>query len=298
MQFAPGKLCRRVTIAVASASFFVWPVMGVERAALLPDFSGYWGRNSVDPSPPSSGPGPVMNKTGTFYMRVGDDTNPILKPSAAEALRKAGAISRTGDNFPTPSNQCWPMAPPNIWRSMGLEIVQRKDVVTILYNVDQFVRRVRIGGRHPARVTPSWFGDSVGHYEGDTLVIDTIGIKAGRYSMVDNYGTPQTESLHVIERIRLIDGEAAKQATQRSERESGRVEVDMGGASIDENYHGKGLQIIFTVEDPNVFTKIWSASVAYRRALGGWEERVCADNPHNLITGKDADVPKAEKPDF
>jgi hypothetical protein len=267
-------------------------------ADAIPDFSGYWGKNSVDPGPPPSGQGPVMNKTGTFYMRVGNDESPILKPSAAQAVRAAGAISRTGENFPTPSNQCWPMAPPNIWRSMGLMIVQTKDIVTILYNVDDFFRKVRIGGAHPAHVTPSYYGDSIGHYEGDTLVVDTVGIKPGRYAMVDNYGSPQTEGLHVVERIRLIDGEDARRAAAETERLSGRVEVEMGGATVDETYKGKGLQIVFTVEDPNVFTMPWSAAVTYRRAAGSWEERVCADNPHNLITGKDADVPVAAKPDF
>lgn len=272
------------------------PLLAAESA--IPDFSGYWGKNSVDPGPPPSGIGPVTNTTRTFYMRIGDDKSPILKPNAAEAVRKAGAISKTGENFPTPSNQCWPMAPPNIWRSMGLEIVQEKNVATILYNVDQFFRKVRIGGTHPDRVTPTWFGDSIGHYEGDTLVIDTVGIKPGRYSMVDNYGSPQTPSLHVVERIRLIDGDAAKRAAGETERLSGRVEVEMGGASIDESYQGKGLQIVFTVDDAAVFTMPWSAQVTYRRALGGWEERVCADNPHNPISGIDADVPRADKPDF
>jgi len=266
--------------------------------APIPDFSGHWGKNSVDPGLPPSGPGPVTNTTHSFYMRIGDDKAPILKPQAAEAVREAAAISKTGENFPTPSNQCWPMAPPNIWRSMGFEIVQQRDVVTLLFDVDQFVRRVRIGGKHPDYLTPSWFGDSIGHYEGDTLVIDTVGIRPGRYSMVDNYGSPQTESLHVVERIRLIDGAAAKASALAAERLSGRVEVDMGGASVDEAYTGMGLQVVFTVDDPNVFTMPWSAQVTYRRALGGWEERVCADNPHNFISGKDADVPRAEKPDF
>ena len=274
------------------------PAMAANTDAAIPDFSGYWGKNSVDPYLPPSGTGPVTNKTRTFYMRVGDDENPILKPNAAEAVRKAGAISRTGENFPTPSNQCWPMAPPNIWRSMGFEIVQQKDVVTLLYNVDDFFRKVRIGGRHPDRVTPSYYGDSIGHYEGDTLVIDTIGIKPGRYSMVDNYGSPQTEGLHVVERIRLIDGAEGARIAAETEKNSGRVEVDMGGATVDETYKGKALQVVFTVEDPNVFTKPWSAQVVYRRAAGGWEERVCADNPHNPISGKDADVPRAAKPDF
>jgi hypothetical protein len=237
------------------------------------------------------GPGPVMNKTRTFYMRVGDDENPILKPPAAEAVRKAATISRTGTNFPTPSNQCWPMSPPNIWRSMGLMIVQKPERVTILYNVDQFVRRVRIGGAHPEHVEASYYGDSIGHYEGDTLVVDTIGIKPGRYSMVDNYGTPQTETLHVVERIRLIGHDAAEAAVEETERLSGRVEVEMGGASVDEDYKGPGLQVVFTVDDRAVFTVPWSAAVTYRRALGGWEERVCAEGMHNYISGRDADVP-------
>ena len=72
----------------------------------------------------------------------------------------------------------------------------------------------------------------------------------------------------------------------------------MGGASVDEAYAGPGLQVVFTVDDAAVFTMPWSASATYRRALGGWEERVCADNPHNYISGKDADVPRTDSPDF
>ena len=49
-------------------------------------------------------------------------------------------------------------------------------------------------------VTPAWYGDSVGHYEGDTLVIDTVGIKVGPFAMVDMYGTPHSAALHVVER--------------------------------------------------------------------------------------------------
>ena len=45
---------------------------------------------------------------------------------------------------------------------------------------------------HPVRVAPSWYGDSVGHYEGDTLVIDTVAIKIGPFAMVDMYGTPHS----------------------------------------------------------------------------------------------------------
>lgn len=298
LKFVSSARSRVLMAGAVSTALLVWPFVGADSAAPIPDFSGYWGKNSVDPGSPPSGPGPVTNKTHSFYMRMGDDENPILRPSAAEALRKAGAMSRKGENFPTPSNQCWPMSPPLIWHSMEVEILQQKDVVTILHPFDQYVRRVRIGGKHPDHVTSSWFGDSIGHYEGDTLVVDTVGIKPGRYSMVDNYGTPQTDRLHVVERIRLIDAEDAARTTFEIEHSNGRIDVDKGGPSIDESYKGKGLQIVFTVDDPSMFTKQWSAQVVYRHALDGWEEGICADNPHDLISGVDTDVPRAEKPDF
>ena len=283
-------VCAIVMAAALTAS-------GAPNGSAIPDFSGFWGRNSVDYEPPPSGPGPVMNKTRTFYMRVGDDANPILRSDAATAVRNAGEISRTGVNFPTPSNQCTPWSPPYAWRALEMQIVQQQNQVTILYVGDQQIRRVRLNSQHPARVEPSWAGDSVGHYEGDTLVIDTIGIKFGRNSMIDNYGTPYSESLHLVERIRLINGATAKVAAEKSERDSGRVEVWMGGATIDTNYD-KGLEIRFTVDDPKIFTTPWSGAVTYRRALGEWEERVCADNPHDYNSGTDVPVPRADKPDF
>ena len=58
---------------------------------------------------------------------------------------------------------------------------------------------------HPTTPTPSWYGDSVGHFEGDTLVVDTVGFKVGPLSMVDIYGTPHSEALHLVERYRLVD---------------------------------------------------------------------------------------------
>jgi hypothetical protein len=57
---------------------------------------------------------------------------------------------------------------------------------------------------HMAQVTPSWYGDSIGHYEEDTLVIDTVGVRIGPFAMIDMFGTPYTEALHVVERYRLM----------------------------------------------------------------------------------------------
>jgi hypothetical protein len=83
--------------------------------------------------------------------------------------------------------------------------------------------RLRMNQPHPARVTPSWYGDSVGHYEGDTLVIDTVGVKIGPFAMVDMYGTPHSQALHVVERYRLLDHEAANEAEERGERGNFRL---------------------------------------------------------------------------
>jgi RND family efflux transporter MFP subunit len=139
------------------------------------------------------------------------------------------------------------------------------------------VRRVRLNEPHPAHVTPSWYGDSVGHYEGDTLVIDTIGT-------IDWFGTPHTEALHVVERYRLLDYEAAIQAEERGERENFRLPRPDNGFERNPDYKGKGLQLEFTLEDPGVFTTPWSATMTYRRPLGEWGEVVCA-NPQ-LYPGK------------
>jgi hypothetical protein len=287
---------RRAVAALVAAWLLVWP-HPAGSAAPIPDFSGVWGRNSVDFEPPASSPGPVMNKTRTFYMRIGDDTNPILKPEAAAKVRAAAAISRTGVNFPTPSNQCTPWPPLYAWRALEMQMLQQKDQVTILYVGDQQIRRIRLNQPHPSRVTPSWGGDSIGHYEGDTLVIDTIGIKTGGVAMIDNYATPYTAALHLVERIRKIDSRAAKIAAAKAERDSGRVDVEMGGATIDARYP-YGLQIQFTVEDPGAFTRIWFGAVTYLRSAGPWEERVCADSRHNYITGEDFPLPHADGRDF
>ena len=147
---------------------------------------------------------------------------------------------------------------------------------------------------HPAQVKPSWYGDSVGHYEGDMLVIDTVGTKTDRpFAMIDLFGTPYTEKLHVVERIRLLDYEEAKEGLERDAKENFRPPVD-----INRNYRGKYLQVHFTVEDEGVFTTSWSATITYGRGSGQWQEIICAENRHEYYNNKDSDVPTADKPDF
>lgn len=294
-----------------------------QSAASVPDFSRLWA-NSLGPgfSPPASGPGPVLNTarqraTVDIYgkplsvanaplvsvggRRVGDYTAPILQPWAAEVV-KAHAEKELNDGPAlNPINQCRPGGVPFVFYNLGMAMLQQPNSITILYVFDHEVRHVRLNQAHPGQLTPSWFGDSVGHWEGDTLVIDTVGIKAGPYTMVDQFGTPHTEGLHVIERYRLIDYEAAMQALERGAKENASFLGNDSGVVADLKDKGKHLQLEFTIEDKGAFTTPWSATVIYRPGVnvGGasqMPEAVCAENPHELT--RQAAVPTADKPDF
>jgi hypothetical protein len=225
---------RTVIIALSAALGLESSVAFAQQAsystASIPDFSGIWTHLSFPGfEPPPSGPGPVLNKSrirgglqdgrGNIRQFVGDYSNPILKPHAAEVVRQHGEISLTGVAYHTPSNTCWPAGVPYIFWN-GIQLLQQPHQITIIYFYDHEVRRVRMNEPHPARVVQSWYGDSVGHYEGDTLVIDTVGIKQGPFAMVDMYGTPHTEALHVVERYRLIDYESATEGWERDAKEN------------------------------------------------------------------------------
>ena len=163
---------------------------------------------------------------------------------------------------------------------------------------------MRLNQPHPANLTPTWYGDSVGHYEADTLVVDTVGIKVGPFSMIDWYGTPFTEALHVVERYRLLDYAATKEAIERDAKENFQFDDQSldasrldNGSPPDPNYKGDGLQIHVTIEDQGAFTTPWSATVTFRRALEERLESVCAENLQ-WYPGKKSAVPTAENPDY
>ena len=140
-------------------------------AASIPDFSRVW-RHPSFPwfEPPASGPGPVTNRsrgpqrpaglTGSqaspptkegvsnYDQLVGDYTNPILQPWAAEVVKKFGEISLAGITYENPSNQCWPEPMPFIFKRLAMQMIQQPDKVIILYGEDHEVRRVRLNEPH------------------------------------------------------------------------------------------------------------------------------------------------------
>jgi hypothetical protein len=290
------------SVVPASAQQAVPASATAKSVATVPDFSGLWRHGNLPWFiPPASGPGPVTNLSrekgsgvSDYGSLVGDYKNPILQPWAAEVVKKKGEMSLAGITFPSPSNTCWPEPVPYLFKHAAMEMLQLPNEIVMLFNENHEVRRVRLNGTHPAELKPSWHGDAVGHYEGDMLVIDTVGIRTDRpFGMIDLFGTPFTEKLHVVERYRLVDYADAKDAMQRGMKENRRAT-----GPYDPTYKDKYLQVLFTIEDEGAFTAPWNAVMIYLRDRSEFPEAVCAENTFSFHNNKSADFPHADRPDF
>ena len=173
----------------------------------------------------------------------------------------------SGRPVPSPQEVCEPSGVPNVVTLPApVQFLQLPDKVVILYQRDHQVRHVYLNAEHSRAPKPSWYGESVGRYEGDTLVIDTIAMNDK--TPVDIFGTPHTAALHVVERYRLIGG-------------------------------GKELEAVFRVEDGGAFTEPWTARMVYTRAnIPALIEEVCAENNLDVVTKEIYPIPTASKPDF
>ncbi len=239
-----------------------------------PDFSGVWQR--ANESWYSAVPGDTEGKPLTKLpndnpeVEAGDYNNPILQPWAREVVKANAEKEQTLQYVPTAHGTCWPSGVPEVLNLREpVELLQAKDHIVIIYQRDHQARWVWLNGAHSAKPVPSWYGESVGHYEGDTLVIDTIGQKTDPISVVDPYGTPHTDKIHVVERYRVV-----------------------------KDAKGKGLEVIFRVEDPGTFTMPWKGTVTYRPSRGGFEEIVCAENNRTFDGSAFGHMPVEAHPDF
>jgi hypothetical protein len=249
---------------------------GVAAAQMPRDFSGTWTRGPAthaDFKPPPSGPGPVMNlrpippdrPPAQGNLHVGDYNNPILQPWAAEIVKRTGDADLAGAPVLFPQNLCQPYGVPFILRlGDNVQFLQTPELIVILYAEEMRARIVYMNAAHPRDLSPSYYGHSVGHWEDDVLVIDTIGLNDKTWT--DRFATPHTEQIHVVERYRT-EG-------------SGTLRVD------------------FTVEDPGAFTMAWSATVSYARTAAPYVEQVCAENAIDLFTGRELPIPRDDSPDF
>jgi len=255
------------------------PAAPARAQAPVPDFSSAlvgWSAQGVNFISPPSGPHEITNDPAYPYarrgkgeplqFRIADLTNPILQPWAREELRKVNERIISGKPGYTVSVSCQALGVPEFLLSpvQPLYFIQTPKEVVLIQQMDQQVRHVYLNVPHSTRVTPSWYGESVGHYEGDTLVVDTVGLNDRTW--IDNYRTPHTGRLHVVERFHLIEG-------------------------------GKTLEVNVHVEDPGAFTTPWDTIQRFDRVeLGPMLEAACAENNPNV--GDLEPMPQADKPDF
>ncbi|MSP93699.1 MAG: hypothetical protein EXR00_00375 [Alphaproteobacteria bacterium] len=247
----------RIALHVLTAALLgaaLSPSFAADKA--VPDLSGFWQHGVGDfmYRDPPSGAGPIK-RTGkpedyavnNHYQ--GDYNNPMLKPWAAKALKEAAMRDIAGLPESTPAATCRPGGVPGALLYLRpVQFLQEPHRVTILYQYDHQSRTIHLNKKHSENLQPSWYGESVGHYEGDTLIVDTIGVNDK--SWTDHLGTPHTDKIHVIERYRVTNG-------------------------------GKTLEVHFSVDDPGTFNWTWSAILRYGRAgkeVVQIEEEVCAEN--------------------
>jgi hypothetical protein len=265
-----------------------------------------WGKNAFNFEGMPSGPQPLRNLSrlpsgkANAGQLVGDFRNPILTPEAAAVVKRKGELAIAGKGFPNSQDQCRPMAPPFAFAmQLGFAVLPTTDGnIVVVYDQNMNVRHIRMNDTHPANLLPSPMGDSIGRWEGDTLVIDTVGIKTDAFTSVDRFGTPQSESMHVVERYRLIDGALAKAQVEKYETNEGTVGGGNRVAGYNPDTSLKGLQLEVTLEDPKVFTAPLTARVTYRRLISDWQESVCADNPVEHYKDEWIGLPIADQPDF
>ncbi len=290
--------------SIFAAAMFTLPAFAADDASGITGVR--WGKNAFNFEPMPSGPHPIRNLrrrpdgTGNAGQLVGDYHNPILTAAAAAVVRKKGELAIAGKGFPNAQDQCRPVAPPFTFAmQLSFQMLPKRDGnITIIYGQDDNVRHVRMNGTHPENLVPSPMGDSVGRWEGDGLVIDTVGVKTDAFTSVDRFGIPQSDAMHVIERYRLIDGVSAKAAQDKYEKAEGIVGGGARFSGVNPDTSLKGLQLELTMEDAKAFTAPLTVLVTYRRLMTEWQEQVCADNPVAHYKDEWIGLPTANHPDF
>jgi hypothetical protein len=302
----PGRLrlwfgSGAVIVALLAAGAALSDAVPNSTTSLAPNDAVGWIATSTEFFPPLSGAGPVSQDPAHPHvsneeyratgrqptLQIADLSNPILQPWVKEELRKRNELVLAGKGDLSPAVNCWPVGVP----SFLLLTIQpiffvpgAKEVVLVWQGDHHQMRRIYLTDRHSPHVSPSWFGESIGHYEGDMLVVDTIGLNTR--TVTDFFFTPHTDKLHVVERFRVFPD-------------------------------GRTMQASIHVEDPGAFTMGWDAVQHYRRvepgvaenetplspisgstAAGPLIERICAENAQNHFGGGIAPVPQAQKPDF
>src|SRR6195256_669321 len=298
--FASLKEPRAARVAVLASGIFAASIAAAARipAAVaeptgkdaiphLADYNFGWQTNVADwqEPPPGLGHGPIRPDPAHPFMsnaeagrrglqptlRIGDAKDPILKPWAAQFMQASNEEALTGKRQVPFAAQarCYPGGVPGqlLFPFEPVYFVQTPKEVWMMWQRDHMVRRVFLTDKHSKNLTPSWFGESIGHYEnGDTLVIDTIGLST-KNSYIDNFRAPHTEKLHVVERFTISPD-------------------------------AKNLTAIATVDDPDTFTAPLTMQQRWFKVNNPMEETACAENNDDFFHQNLFPLPEAKTPDF
>ena len=276
-----GVSKHRLAIAAACFSFASAGALGAEQSP-IPDFSSLdsgWIAINSDFTPVPGGPKPVAfdpkypfvrnDEPGQATYRVADLNNPNLKPWAIAELKKYNDKVFAGELGITPRWSCLPGGVPgfSLFVVEPVYVVQSPKEVLLIYSGNREVRHVYLNVPHSKSLKPSWYGESVAHYEGDELVVDTIGLSPK--AVIDNYHTPHTDQLHVVERYHLTQG-------------------------------GRQLEVNLLIEDPGTFNQPWQAVQHYTKTPNRpMVEENCSENNDNILNLPGwIGAPTANKPDF
>jgi hypothetical protein len=216
-----------------------------QTAASTKDLTGVWRRSRRAPD---------KKRKYTVYELAFSITNekPPMTPWAEARFKTAkpnvgpNAVDLAETNDPIAN--CFPPGVPRIYLIRGepVEIMQAPGKMVMIFEYDHFVREIFTDGRqHPKDLPSTWMGDSIGKWEGDTFVIDSVGFNDKTW--LDNDGHPHSEDLRVVERLRRVNHDT--------------------------------LTIDTTIDDPKAYTKSWGGHAIYE-LKPGWDigEMVCEDN--------------------
>ncbi len=182
----------------------------------------------------------------TDELRTTKGQLPPLLPEARALYEKHRTAAKSGDRSFDITEQCKPPGLPRIYALPGaFEFLQRPEQIAIMYEWNRLMRLVDMNVPQPELIGPVYLGQSVGHWEGNTLVIDSIGFVGT--TLLDGAGLPHSDKLHVVERF-TVSG------------------------------NGQQIKARFMIEDPAMYASTWETELQFKREpKGKIREDICLE---------------------
>ena len=254
-----------------SSTQFAWLSDGADWMDPPAGTAGH-GRIKNDPDHPFLGNVEAIRSGRQPTLRIGDYRDPVLKPWAAAFMKQTNDEALAGKlDVPFAAQaRCWPGGVPGqlLYPAEPFYFIQTPKEVWMIWQRDHMVRRIYLTDKHSENPTPQPFGESIGHYEGGTLVVDTIAMTT-KNNYIDNYRTPHSLKEHAVERFTISPD-------------------------------GKKLSAVVTVDDPDAFNEPLHMMQTWHKVRNPLLETVCAENNNDAIFfhQKLFPVPEATRSDF